>query len=66
MYCIDVLYVWEKIFVIYNESLGVREMEEKMADDSMQEEETVKEEQQKEIEPLVDIDTEWEAEKLCR
>ena len=29
MYCIDVLYVWEKIFVIYNESLGVREMEEK-------------------------------------
>ena len=61
MYCIDVLYVWEKLFVIYNESLGVREMEEKMADDSMQEEETVKEEQQKEIEPLVDIDTEWEA-----
>lgn len=57
MYCIDVLYVWEKLFVIYNESLGVREMEEKMADDSMQEEETVKEEQQKEIEPLVDIDT---------
>ena len=42
MYCIDVLYVWEKLFVIYNESLGVREMEEKMADDSMQEEESLK------------------------